>query len=59
MVRNMSANEAEVGREEFSAETEEFPAELGDGPDFIAETIKEIATLNIPSTQKRFMLYRY
>ena len=41
---NADANEPEIGREEFSAETEGFPAELGDGPDFAAETIKEIAT---------------
>ena len=48
----MSANEAEVGREDFSAETEDFPSELGDGPDVVAETMEEIATLNIPSTQE-------
>ena len=48
----MSANETEVGREDFSAETEDFPPELGDGPDVVAETMKEIATLNIPSTQE-------
>ena len=41
MVSNMSANEAEVGREEFSAETEDLPAELGDGPDVIVEPIIE------------------
>ena len=39
-----------------SAETEDFPAELGDGPDVVAETIKEIATLNIPSTQEFYAL---
>ena len=39
-----------------SAEKEDFPAELGDGPDVVAETIKEIATLNIPSTQEFYAL---
>ena len=52
----MSVNEAEVGREEFSAETEDFPADLGDGPNVVAETINEIATLNIPSTQEFYAL---
>ena len=52
----MSANEAEVGREEFLAETEDFLVKLEDGPDVVAETVKEIDTLNIPSTQELYAL---